>query len=229
MAFDHLAFRARYRAAVSPRYSGWLHMFSVALTGCAVIAVAQHQISAPTLAEWLCLPLSLLLVNWGEYVAHRWLGHRKTRIGRLFYKRHTGDHHSFFIESAMPYESTRDWRVVLFPAWLIWVFLLFLILPGVWLLNTYWSANAAAFYAAGAIGGYLFYEVMHFCYHLPAGSFMERTPLLKQLQQLHRLHHRRDLMAARNFNITLPVFDVLLGTLYWESPESPTLPAETEQ
>jgi len=229
MAFDHLAFRNRYRAAVSPRYSGWLHMFSVALTAAVVIAAALYTISAATLAEWLCLPLSMLLVNWGEYVAHRWLGHRKTRIGRLFYKRHTGDHHSFFVENAMPYESTRDWRVVLFPAWLIWVFLLFLITPGVLLLNALWSVNAAAFYAAGAIGGYLFYEVMHFCYHLPAGSFMERTPVLKQLQHLHRLHHRRDLMAASNFNITLPIFDVLLGTLYWESPQTASLAPESEQ
>ena len=109
-----------------------LHLLVVAATGSGVItysAVQLQQIQAP---EWLVIPLTLLLVNLAEYVAHRWLGHRKTRLGRMFYARHTGDHHSFFVETAMPFESTRDWRVVLFPAWLIYVFLLGLMLPGGW-------------------------------------------------------------------------------------------------
>ncbi len=71
--------------------------------------------------------------------------------------------------------------------------------------------------AVGGIAGYLFYEVMHFSYHLPGGSFVERVPVWKQLRQLHNLHHRPELMGQKNFNITLPIFDVLLGTLYWES------------
>lgn len=119
----------------------------------------------------------------------------------------------------MPFQSSRDWRVVLFPAWLIYVFLCGLIIPGWLLLNALVSANVAWLYALGAIGGYLFYEVMHFSYHLPAGSFVERTPLWWRLRHLHQLHHERERMAACNFNITLPVFDWLLGTLYWRAPD----------
>lgn len=217
MTFDHRAFRARYRAAISPRYSGWLHLWVVLLTGLAVIAVSLAHVRDVQALEWLLWPLTLLFVNFGEYVTHRWLGHRKTRIGRLFYSRHTGDHHSFFVDTAMPFEAVRDWRVVLFPAWLIYVFLLLLILPGTLLLQAFWSDNAGWIFAAAAVTGYLFYETMHFSYHLPAGSAIERLPLLWRLQRLHQLHHERERMVMCNFNITLPIFDVLLGTLYWRA------------
>lgn len=80
--------------------------------------------------------------------------------------------------------------------------------------------NVAYLYAASAIFGYLFYEVMHFSYHLPAGSFVERTPGWKQLRRLHVLHHERDQMGAKNFNITLPIFDLLLNTLYWSTDDA---------
>jgi sterol desaturase/sphingolipid hydroxylase (fatty acid hydroxylase superfamily) len=35
------------------------------------------------------------------------------------------------------------------------------------------------------------------------------------LRQLHVLHHKRDKMTEANFNITLPIFDLLLGSLFW--------------
>ncbi|WP_299728348.1 hypothetical protein [uncultured Endozoicomonas sp.] len=85
-----------------------------------------------------------------------------------------------------------------------------------WLLND----NVAFLYAAAAISGYLFYEVMHFSYHIPSGDRAEKCFLLvpgwRQLRQTHILHHKRHKMTEANFNITLPVFDFLLGTLYWE-------------
>jgi sterol desaturase/sphingolipid hydroxylase (fatty acid hydroxylase superfamily) len=31
------------------------------------------------------------------------------------------------------------------------------------------------------------------------------------------LHHKRDKMAEANFNITLPIFDFFLGTLFWQA------------
>lgn len=220
MVFDYSAFRTRYRAAISPSYSGWRHMLVVFITGLAVIMGSLAHIQNATVWEWLLWPLTMLLVNLGEYVTHRWLGHRKTRIGRLFYSRHTGDHHSFFVDTAMPYESVRDWRVVLFPAWLIYVFLILLLLPGTLLLQVLLSDNAGWIFAAAAMSGYLFYEIMHFSYHLPAGSSIERLPLLWRLQRLHQLHHERERMVKCNFNITLPIFDVLLGTLYWRDRDS---------
>lgn len=82
------------------------------------------------------------------------------------------------------------------------------------------SDNVAYIYAAAGISGYLFYEVMHFSYHIPRGHWAEKIflyiPGWKLLRHTHVLHHKRDKMAAANFNITLPIFDLILGTLYWQ-------------
>jgi hypothetical protein len=43
------------------------------------------------------------------------------------------------------------------------------------------------------------------------------------MRRLHELHHRRELMQERNFNIVFPLMDYLFGTLYWE-PEHDTQP-----
>ncbi len=211
-----LAFRQRYRADISRYYCGWLHMLSVAAIGLAVIGYSIAQLRQPELGDWLLLPATLVLVNFAEYYAHRWLGHRKTRLGKLFYQRHSGDHHSFFLHDAMNYESVRDWRVVLFPSYLIIAFTVGLVLPGGYLLSQTLGDNAAYFYAIGAIGGYLLYEVLHFSYHIAEGRWEEKLflfiPGWQALRNSHRLHHHRDKMTEKNFNITLPIFDYLLGS-----------------
>jgi hypothetical protein len=213
-------FRDQYRKGIATRYSGWVHMFSVLLVGLGVIIYALSQLNSASLMEWLIFPTVMLLVNFAEYYAHRWLGHRKTKYGKLFYSRHTGDHHSFFLENAMNYEAVRDWRVVLFPVYLIFAFLLGLIVPAGYLLSEFFSMNVAYIYAAAGISGYLLYEVLHFSYHIPRGHWAEQIFLIipgwTALRHLHVLHHKRDKMGEANFNITFPIFDFLLGTLFWQ-------------
>jgi len=214
-------FRDKYREGISTGYSGWVHMFSVLLVGLSIIFYALFQLHSVSWIEWLIFPAMILLVNFAEYYAHRWLGHRKTKYGKLFYSRHTGDHHSFFLENAMDYEAVRDWRVVLFPVYLIFAFVFGLILPAGYLLSEAISINAAYIYAAAGISGYLLYEVLHFSYHIPRGHWAEKIFLIipgwTALRHLHVLHHKRDKMGEANFNITLPIFDFLLGTLFWQS------------
>jgi hypothetical protein len=214
-------FRQQYRAGIATSYSGWVHMITVLAVGLGVIIYALFQLQSASLLEWLVFPLTMLMVNFAEYCAHRWLGHTKTQYGKLFYSRHTGDHHSFFLDHSMNYQAVRDWRVVLFPVYLIFAFLFGLILPTAYLLSELFSMNAAYIYGAAGITGYLFYEVMHFSYHTPRGHWVEKMFLVipgwAALRHLHVLHHKREKMAEINFNITLPIFDVLLGTLFWQS------------
>lgn len=47
--------------------------------------------------------------NWGEYSVHIHLGYHKHKLSAMFYKRHTGDHHSSFVEDRMCYECAQDW------------------------------------------------------------------------------------------------------------------------
>ncbi|POA57297.1 MULTISPECIES: SRPBCC family protein [unclassified Pseudomonas] len=213
-------FRQQYRAAVSPRYNPWLHGGFVLAYGLLCIGLLWSTLNRVQPLEWLAIPLALLFFNLCIYVVHRWLGHHKRRLGRLFYARHTGDHHSFFTPGLMAYEGLRDWRVILFPAWLIVLHSLLFALP-LWGLLRLWNANVAALFASCTLIGYLAYEIFHACEHLPAGHPLARLPWIRQMRRLHELHHRRELMQERNFNIVLPLMDWLFGTLYWQPEQTP--------
>lgn len=71
------AFRSRYRAAIHPRYNPWLHGTFVLLFGALAIGAFWSSVQQVSLLEWLTVPLTLLLFNFGVYMVHRHLGHHK--------------------------------------------------------------------------------------------------------------------------------------------------------
>ncbi|MGL6243143.1 SRPBCC family protein [Pseudomonas sp.] len=216
------AFRSRYRADIHPRYNPWLHGAFVLLFGLLAIGGFWSTVHQVRPLEWLAVPLTLLFFNFGVYMVHRHLGHHKKSFARMFYARHAGDHHSFFAPGHMTYDSPRDWRVILFPAWLIVLHTVAITLPLWWLLKQV-DANVAGLFGGCLVLGYLMYEVFHACEHLPPENPVTRLPWIRQMRRLHELHHRRELMQERNFNIVFPLMDYLFGTLYWE-PEPAPLP-----
>nr|WP_189684867.1 SRPBCC family protein [Pseudomonas sp. SWRI99] len=206
-------------------YNPWLHGAFVLLFGVLAIGAFWSTVQQVSWQQWLTVPLTLLLFNFGVYMVHRHLGHHKKPFARMFYARHAGDHHSFFTPGHMTYDSARDWRVILFPAWLIVLHTLLITLPLWWLLAQI-DANVAGLFGGCMVLGYLTYEVFHACEHLPAGHPLARLPWIRLMRHLHALHHRRECMQVRNFNIVLPLMDTLFGTLYRE-PEPAPLSAST--
>ncbi|MGO4312564.1 SRPBCC family protein [Pseudomonas sp. KB_15] len=219
-------FRSRYRADIHPLYNPWLHGAFVLLFGVLAISVFWSNVHQVRPAQWLAVPVTLLLFNLGVYVVHRHLGHHRKSFARLFYARHAGDHHSFFTPGHMTYDSARDWRVILFPAWLIVLHTLAVALPLWWLLK-HIDTNVAGLVGGLLVLGYLAYEVFHACEHLPPRNPITRLPWIRQMRRLHELHHRRELMQERNFNIVFPLMDYLFGTLYWEPEPVPLNPTRT--
>lgn len=214
MPFDTEPFRRQYRAGIAPHYNPWLHAGFVLALGLAVLVFLLGCLHRVTALEWLTLPLALVFYSWGEYHIHKGLGHHKRAWGRPFYKRHTGDHHSFFADGRMRHDFARDWRVILFPAWLIVIYAGGALLA--WAALKQVNANVGALFAATLLGGYLGYEIMHACEHLPPENPLGRLPWISHMRRLHELHHRRELMQQANFNIVFPLWDWLYGTLYWE-------------
>ncbi|MBV4484669.1 SRPBCC family protein [Pseudomonas sp. SWRI153] len=214
------AFRSRYRAAIHPLYNPWLHGTFVLLFGLVAVAAFFSTVHSVSWLQWLTVPLTLLFFNFGVYMVHRHLGHHKKTFARMFYARHAGDHHSFFTPGHMTFDSARDWRVILFPAWLIVIHTLVITLPLWWLL-AWLNANVAGLFAGCMVLGYLVYEVFHACEHLPPHNPLTRLPWIRQMRRLHELHHRRERMQESNFNIVLPLMDYLFGTLYREPEPAP--------
>ncbi|MGH8405913.1 MAG: hypothetical protein ACRESL_10535, partial [Pseudomonas sp.] len=129
------AFRTTYRASIHPCYNPWLHAGFVFGYGLHCVSLFWSTTQQIQPLEWLTIPLTLIFFNLCIYLVHRHLGHHKHSFARLFYARHTGDHHSFFTPAHMTYDSPRDWRVILFPAWLILAHSLVITLPAWWLLT----------------------------------------------------------------------------------------------
>ena len=206
------AFRARYRCDIHPRYNPWLHGTFVLMFGLVAIGVFWSTVHQVHPLEWLAVPVSLWLFSFIVYMVHRHLGHHKKNFARMFYARHAGDHHSFFAPGNMTYDSARDWRVILFPAWLIVLHTLLIALPLWWLLKPL-DVNVAGLVGGCLVLGYLTYEVFHACEHLPPHNRITRLPWIRQMRRLHELHHRREMMQQRNFNIVFPLMDYLFALL----------------
>ena len=218
-SIEPAAFRAAYRAGVSEYYSPRLHAGFVFGGGLAFVAW-QVTREAPSSLAWtwaLSFLAGLLFFNTGVYLVHRSLGHRRRWFALLFYQRHTGDHHSFFQGEALTWDEPRDFRVILFPWWLL-VGVSALALGLGALLAAALGAAAGHAFSAAVVSGYLLYEAFHLCHHLPAGHPLTRVPGLRQVGHLHRLHHRRTNMAGYNFDIVFPLTDLVCGTLRWEPP-----------
>jgi hypothetical protein len=209
------SFREDYRAReIGPRYSGWLH-FCFTTFGCiSVVAFAISRVHAVRPVEWAVVPASFLLANVAEYFGHRGPMHRPRPLLGLIYKRHTLEHHHYFTRQAMSYESTRDFKMVLFPPVMLLFFLGALATPislGFYLLV---SPNAGWIFAATGVSYYLTYEWLHFAYHLPPETAVGRLGIVRVLRRHHAAHHDLSLMGKWNFNVTFPIADWVFRTLY---------------
>jgi len=209
------AFRAQYRQAhVPPHYRGALHLLFTFGVGGVALAICLSRLADVQPLEWLTVPLTFLYANLAEYWGHRGPMHHKTRGLGLVYERHTRQHHRFFAHVAMPVDSLRDLRAVLFPPILMVFFLAAFALPVALLLASLTSGNVGWLFAATSLAYFLNYEVLHLVYHLPDRYAVARWPFVGRLRRLHQDHHDPRLMAQFNFNITYPIGDRLFGTRY---------------
>lgn len=206
-------FRSQYRASVAAGYSGRVHAGFVFGLGAAVVTFCLIQASGVSLGHWLWVPAGLFLVNLGEYGAHKALGHKKRGFARMFYARHAADHHGFFHHDQYEIRDHRDLRVVLLPSYFLFVVFAMAGILGA-LLSLVLGAGAGWLLAGGIIAGYVLYEFVHFCDHLPADRAITRLPGLRRMREHHRVHHDPQLATRYNFNVTFPLTDWLLRTTY---------------
>jgi hypothetical protein len=207
-------FRQRFRKEyIGAGYSGKLHLVFINLWCLAGIAICAFNIHHPTFKQMLVVPLTFIYTNLFEYIGHRFPMHHRYGALKAVFKRHTLQHHHFFTNVLMNCDSLNDFKIILFPPVLLVFFSVLFVLPAAITIYFLFSLNAAMFYVATTLAYYLNYEWLHLAYHLPETHFIYAVPGLKFLRRLHYQHHDIREMDKCNFNITYPVFDLLLGTL----------------
>lgn len=207
-------FREEYRASeIPPDYRGWVHFLitnAIIVIGVGLCLSQLHDVQA---REWWTIPVTFLYANLSEYLGHRFVMHHPRPGFQIAFNRHVKQHHRFFTNTTMPVDSTRDFKVVLFPPFLIAFFLLGFGTPVALLIGTLASVNAALLFAITGMLYFLNYEYLHLAYHLPNDHWVTRLPGLARMRRLHQSHHDQSIMTNCNFNITYPVCDFLFRTL----------------
>ncbi|MES2298278.1 MAG: fatty acid hydroxylase family protein [Pseudomonadota bacterium] len=212
MSTEQAAFRAAYRAGISPRYNGVAHFIFVFGVGFGLIAWALHQVDG---GGWspLAAPLTLLLANINEWHIHKHYLHKRghNRLAQLVWHRHTVEHHHYFTDQEMRVDSTREYRIILFPAYgVLLVALQAAALAA--LAALVFGANTAWIVFASGVFFFMWYEGMHFLCHVDESALVRHLPLVNTMRRNHMVHHCQALMTEQNMNLTFPFADWLFGS-----------------
>jgi hypothetical protein len=192
-------------------YSPWAHLAAPALFGVGVAAFALSQLHDLKLWQVGFALVIFLLCNATEWRAHRDLLHARFPPLGVLYDRHTPQHHMIFVTDDMAMRSAREFRLVLIPAYGILAIFAVTVPEAIalwWLGQT----NLAALFTAVTMLYVVSYEWLHLSYHLPETSRIARLWLVRVLRRHHAIHHDPRLMQRWNFNVTLPLWDIVRGT-----------------
>jgi hypothetical protein len=205
--------RAELLARIPSWYSPWAHLAFPTLAGIAIVAFAIERIQGLAAWQLLLVPAFLVFGNAVEWHAHRGLLHRRVRFLEVLYVRHTPQHHAIFVSDDMSMHDARELKLVLLPAYGI-LAILVVTSPITVAFAWFGQPNLAALWVVSVVFYVLSYEWLHLAYHLPPESWLGRTRALAILRRHHQLHHATHLMHRWNFNVTVPLWDYVRGTVY---------------
>jgi len=226
---DNQSFRQNYRGTRIGRfYNGWLHLGFTLSVAVSTIVISLFSIENVQAVQYLTIPMTLLYANLVEYFVHKGPMHNPFKGLKIIYQRHATQHHIFFTDKIMQFDSQRDFKAVLFPPILISFFVVFFALPIGLLTSWIFSSNVALLFIATSLAYFATYEILHTLYHVSKNSWIYRFKWMQKMRQLHQNHHRIDLMSRYNFNITFPIGDLLFGTYYSEPKIKPNQAQQTD-
>jgi hypothetical protein len=196
-------------------YSPWRHMALTLVLAMALATLGLVLAARARTADWLGLPVFLVIANFIEWMVHRNPMHRPLRP-RLLYKNHAQLHHLAFTDANMVIGRTTDLGLIMMP-WYTMLGLFAVASPIMALAGVLRGPGLAGVFLLGAVAYFLCYETLHALYHLPDATLdragIGRLRAFRRLQAHHRHHHILGRMAAVNFNVTVPLMDRLFGTL----------------
>jgi hypothetical protein len=206
-------FRENYKATLLPKYyhglGHYLFTFVVALT---IIILIFYQIRDLKSFELVAFPLAFLLANIVEYLAHRYLLHRKSPFTKMAYTEHTLRHHFYFTHDHIIIRNHQDLHRVLFPWFGILFFVGMIGLPTAFIMSIIAGKNFGLILWASEIFYFLTYETIHMICHFDDKHWIFKSSLMREIKEHHRIHHNLELMGDKNFGIVGGLFDRVFKT-----------------
>ena len=207
------AFRARCREGIPEGYSGWAHLGATSAIGLGLVGAAVASIRALRPWDLAVVPAVFVLSNAIEWRAHKNVLHRRVPILSTLYERHTPIHHRYFVTDDMSVEDHRGWRLVLIPP--VGIAAVAVITAPITLaLALAGMRNKAALFVATSVAYVVLYEWLHLAYHLAPDNPIGGLSVIRWLRRHHATHHDPTLMQRWNFNVTVPLWDLVRGTYH---------------
>lgn len=205
-------FREQYKAAISPYYSGLVHIAVMYGVGITAIWWSVGRLTNATW-EWLLILPVFVTGNFFEWFMHRYVMHRLVDVFalRAIYDRHTRQHHQYFTDNEMTVNSNREFRIIFFP-WRALATFIAIGTPFALALGWLLGPNAGYVLMVTMVGQYLLYESFHYCCHVHENAFVRHMPFVNTIRRHHTAHHNQGIMMDRNMNLTFPIADWLMGT-----------------
>lgn len=171
---------------------------------------------------------AVVFASFFEWTLHRYVMHRPVKGFTYPFRTHTLVHHHVF-RADHTYHLVHEqdkWTIPM--AW--WNGPVLVLLCSVPFALVAWASGRWGIAVGAPLACALYfaaYEYMHWCMHLPRKRNIERSGIFFRLNGHHILHHR---YMHKNFNVVLPLADLLLGTLLLRSkiafaqPVGPSVP-----
>jgi hypothetical protein len=206
------AFRRRLIRKVPAWYSPRAHLAGTVGVGLATLFLAAPRVVGPTSTDFVTIPVAIVFSNLVEWLAHKHLMHHRRRPFTVLFDRHTPEHHRVYGYETMAIEDPRELRLVLIPALGV-LGIVLLAVPAALVAGLLMNENVGWLFLMTSAVYVVGYELSHLAYHLPERSLVYRLPFLRALREHHARHHHPELMQKANFNVTIPLGDLLFGTL----------------
>jgi len=195
-------------------YSAGRHMALTVTLASAIAALGVKLALHARPTDWLLAPIFVVVANFIEWMVHRNPMHHP-QPPHLMYKNHVLLHHLAFTDGNMPIGRTNELGLVMMP-WYTMIGLFAVASPAMIVGGLLRGPGLSGVFLLTAVAYFLMYEGLHAFYHLPEATLTRtgvgRSRLFRRLQAHHRRHHVLGRMAHVNFNVTLPLMDVVLGT-----------------
>ena len=169
---------------------------------------------------WMAVGLvaGIVFDSFFEWTFHRFVMHQRVACFEYPFTRHALVHHRVFkADETYQLQREEDKQTVPMAWWNGPALIAVALIPFVLLARFVGGLPLVCGALLASCLYYAAYEYLHWCMHIPRKRNLERTGIFFRLNGHHLLHHR---YMNSNFNVVLPLADLLCGTLLVRSKVS---------
>lgn len=197
------------------------YLTKIVFNGGILLAITIYfllKVNAPSIYEFITFPVMFIFGSFTVWMVHKFPLHNRFSFFPYPYKKHTVEHHSLYTYHDCNIKNFKEIPYIMFGVLDVIGFALFFV-PAIYYFSLiFFSTNVTSMIVASSSAYFIIYELFHTISHLPKDHKILKIRYFKFMWNHHRIHHHPRVMNSSNFNIVLPLFDILFGTIKKDLP-----------